>query len=48
MITRVWLELLTDSARSQTPIQVSFPTFTWEREGYQINYISEEKMMNAF
>lgn len=30
---RVWLELLADSARAQTPTQVSFPTFTWERDG---------------
>jgi hypothetical protein len=31
--TRVWLELLADSARAHEPKKISFPTFTWEQDG---------------
>lgn len=30
---RAWLELIRDSVKSQLPKNVSFPTFTWKREG---------------
>lgn len=29
--TKVWIELLSDSAQAQIPKKMSFPTFTWER-----------------
>lgn len=29
--SNVWIELLSDSAKAQTPRKVSFPTFTWKR-----------------
>lgn len=30
--TRVWIELLADSARAQLPKKVSFPVFSWKKE----------------
>jgi len=31
--SRVWLELLSESARAQAPKKVSFPVFTWKKAG---------------
>lgn len=29
--SKVWIELLCNSAKAQTPKKISFPTFTWKR-----------------